>query len=288
MQTTALAPWFGSNRMLAKHVAEELAGCRWVGVPFAGGMCELAHITAPSIVVSDLHRHVINLALVVQSDELRPRLIDWLTRLPFHPDVLAQCQERCRDWENAPYDGKPCLPWACDYFVTCWMGRSHKAGIDDQFNGGLSIRWNGNGGDSNTRYRSAIRSLVEWGRIMRRCNFSVADAFEVIERCEDEDRHGLYLDPPFPGPGDRYKHNCGDTEAEQATWHKRLYESVSRFKRTRVVCRFYNHHLIESLYCDWTWRYLKGRKQSNGAAPEVLLINGPSLCDASAGRGLFA
>lgn len=29
--TTAIAPWYGSNRILAKHVGEELAGCTWVG-----------------------------------------------------------------------------------------------------------------------------------------------------------------------------------------------------------------------------------------------------------------
>ena len=38
---TALAPWFGSNRTLAENVGRALAGCEWVGVPFAGGMCEL-------------------------------------------------------------------------------------------------------------------------------------------------------------------------------------------------------------------------------------------------------
>lgn len=41
---TALAPWFGSNRMLARYVGEELAGCQWVGVPFAGGMAEIFQI----------------------------------------------------------------------------------------------------------------------------------------------------------------------------------------------------------------------------------------------------
>ena len=44
--TRAVAPWFGANRLLAEHVGEELAGNRWVGVPFAGGMSELATIDA--------------------------------------------------------------------------------------------------------------------------------------------------------------------------------------------------------------------------------------------------
>jgi len=61
---TALAPWFGSNRTLAENVGTALAGCQWVGVPFAGGMCELLQIKARSLLVSDLHRHVLNLAAV--------------------------------------------------------------------------------------------------------------------------------------------------------------------------------------------------------------------------------
>jgi hypothetical protein len=50
MTTRAIAPWFGAARLIAESVGEEMAGCRWVGVPFAGSMSELAHIRAGSIV----------------------------------------------------------------------------------------------------------------------------------------------------------------------------------------------------------------------------------------------
>jgi hypothetical protein len=65
---TSIAPWFGSNRTLAENVGKLLRGCSWVGVPFAGGMSELLHITAPSVLVSDLHTHVLNLAAVTPSN----------------------------------------------------------------------------------------------------------------------------------------------------------------------------------------------------------------------------
>lgn len=39
--------------MIAAEVGKELAGMKWVGVPFAGGMAELAHIDAPSLLVSN-------------------------------------------------------------------------------------------------------------------------------------------------------------------------------------------------------------------------------------------
>lgn len=270
LKVTALQPWFGSNRILAKHVGESLDGCHWVGVPFVGGACELAHIKARTIHANDLHRHLINLANVVKDDELRQKLIRRLKRSLFHQEQLAESQDYCR--ENTP-TREPDWLTAYHYFISGWMGRSHKAGIDDEFNGGLSIRWNANGGDSAVRYWNALRGLAEWGRIFRRCTFDCGDAFEFIARVEDADRHGLYVDPPFPGPGKRYKHNCGKGGAEQLAWHKRLFDSLSRFTKTCVVVRFYDHPMIRDLYLDWTWRELQGRTQANKAADEVLLLN---------------
>lgn len=274
MKVTALAPWFGSNRMLAPIVGKELRGCKWVGVPFAGGMSELAHIKASTMVVGDLYRHVINLALVVQNDMLRGGLVNVLDKSPFHPDILDAAQRACESIEEKGHE-MPSLHWATSYFIACWMGRSHKCGIDDEFNGGLSIRWNANGGDSNKRYRSAVEALDGWAEIMRRCNFSVLDCFAFLDRCEDAAGHGIYCDPPFPGPGDRYKHQFSEAQ------HNALANGLGQFKHCRVVCRFYDHPLIRRLYPEprWTWNRLKGRKQSNDEAPEVLIINGPSYTE---------
>lgn len=266
MKITALAPWFGSNRIGAPEVGRLLEGCRWVGVLFAGGMCELAYIDAPTIVVNDQHRDVINLAEVVKSSYQRSKLLQRLRWEAFHPDTLSDAQERCKSAEPPE---KPDFDRACDYFICCWLGRSHKSGIDDEFNGGISIRWNANGGDSNTRYRSAIRALATFGRIFRHCNFTTMDALDMVDRCEDSDGHGLYADPPFPGAGDRYKHKFTERQ------HRELAKKLARFKRTKVVCRFYDHPLIRELYphSHWHWIKGKGRKQTNEAAPEVLLVN---------------
>lgn len=267
MTTTALAPWFGSNRMLAPMVGESLRGCKWVGVPFAGGMSELAHIKASTIVVGDLHRHVIHLACVVKDDSLRAKLIEKLDAAPFHPDALEEAQRQCANKQPGIVMD---VDLAAHYFIASWMGRSHKCGIDDEFNGGLSTRWNANGGDSNKRYRSAVASLQAWGEVMRRCNFVVLDVFDFLDRAEDSAGHGIYCDPPFPGPGDRYKHQF--TEAQ----HTRLAHSLSVFTLTKVVCRFYDHPLIRKLYPPegrWKWTHLEGRKQSNDKAPEVLIAN---------------
>ena len=282
-----LAPWFGSNRLLSKQVGEELAGCPWVGVPFAGGMSELCHLTARTLLVNDLHRHVINLARVISDDSTRSELLHKLDRTAFHPDTLVAAQAFCREAEP---DGPLDLYAAEAYFVCCWMGRSSNSGIDDEFKGRPAIRWNASGGDSAVRFRSALRSMAQFGRIMRRCTFETMDVFDFLTRCEDADGHGLYLDPPFPKLGRRYRHNAGATDAEERAWHTQLRDAVVSFCRTRVVLRFYEHPLIEELYPRdaWTWRELTGRDQANnGAKPELLLINGPSRAVSGVRKGLF-
>ena len=99
------------------------------------------------------------------------------------------------------------------------------------------------------------------------------DVFEFLDRANDHDGNGLYLDPPFPGPGDKYKHQFSESQ------HRRLAAKLAEFKNARIVCRFYDHPLIRELYPEsrWTWRRLKGRDQANNAEKaEVLIINGES------------
>lgn len=275
MAVRAMASWFGANRMNAPAVGQELRGCKWVGVPFAGSMAELSEIGASSIVVSDLHRHVVNLASVVATQ--RREMVDVLRRLPFHPDVLAAAKEFCK--ANEP-NGLNDIAAATQYFICVWMGRSHRAGTVEEFNGGLSRRWNANGGDSNVRYRSAVRSLAAWERIMRRCSFDVMDCFEFLDCCKDVEGHGIYCDAPWPDLGKKYKHKF--TEADQ----RKLATRLRQFTKARVVVRFGDHPLIRELYPapHWTWRMLSSRTQANTDKAEALILNGPSIAKASAGN----
>ncbi|HEV3439386.1 MAG TPA: hypothetical protein VG122_18625 [Gemmata sp.] len=210
---TALAQWFGSNRTLAENVGRALSGCEWVGVPFAGGMCELLHIKARSLLVGDLHRHVVNLAAVAADPVLNPQLCKRLAGLPHHPDVLRATQLRCIDRETVP-EGKafglgiaPDLDWACDYFVCCWWARNGTAGTQREFEAGHSVRWDAGGGDSAPRVRNATDGLGIW----------------------QQGGTWLYLDPPFPGPGDKYKHRF--TVAD----HRRLAGRLLELRACRVV-----------------------------------------------------
>ncbi len=268
---SAIAPWFGSNRLLAHRVGELLKGCRWVGVPFAGGMCELQHITANILAVNDLHRHVINLAEVIRDD--RERLQQYLDALPFHPDQLTDAQERCKAAEANGYlfpaKEDTNFRWAAAYFVCSWMSRSASAGKKDEFNGGLSVRWIPSGGDSVVRFRNATESLTEWQRIMRLCTFTAIDFFQFMRKVVDSPESGVYCDPPFPGPGDAYKFKFGEEEL------RRMAVVLDSFTTARVVVRFYDHPLIRELYPEdrWTWHHpVGGKTQTNEKAPEVLLV----------------
>lgn len=288
MNVTALASWYGSNRMLAEHVGKELSGCAWVGVPFAGGMCELVHIGARSLLVNDIHQHQINLARVTGHPVMGPKLYRTLKRLAYHPQTLQRAQERCElreDLKDDPdglfasgmpdprFEKGPDVEWAADYFVCAWMSRHGSAGTKTEFKAPISLRWNAGGGDSAAHYMGAVRSLVAWRRVFRRCNFTTLDFREFLDQCKDEPGHGIYSDSPFPGPGDRYKYPFTTSDQEA------LADKLKRFRQARVVCRFYDHPLIARLYPEgkgWTWVRRVGRTQTNDDAAEVLIINGPS------------
>ncbi len=271
-KVTALAPWFGSNRTLAPQVGELLRGCSWCGVPFAGSMTELLYIDAPTLVASDLHQHIINLASVAADANLNRELRKLLKTTLFHPDTLAECQRMA----EATKDIRRILPsveMAYWFFVASWMGRSGNGGTDKEFTGKLPVRWTATGGDSCTRLRSAASSLREWYHVLRRANFVVQDCFEFLGNVKDHKGHAVYADPPFPDAGEAYSHKF--TEKDQ----RRLAVKLADFQNCRVVCRFYDHALIRELYPTtlWAWHHYAGRKQSNATGPEVLLVRNGSV-----------
>ena len=268
----SLVPWFGGNRMLAEHVGNQLGPLEWVGIPFFGSGPELLHIRARSVVANDLHRHVINLARAINCPMTRPHLLRALKATLFHPDELGDAQKWCK--EHQPHPGAPDLHAAYCYFISQWMGRSGKAGTKGEFNGAIPVRWSASGGGSAVRFQSAVRSISAWGQALRRVEFVTLDAIEFLDKCVDNERHGVYCDPPFPDAGEEYKH------AIDEAYHRKLAIKLTSFEATRVVCRFYDHPLIRELYREddiraWSWLRLKGRKGTNEEAPEVLIVNGP-------------
>jgi site-specific DNA-adenine methylase len=282
MTTSALAGWFGSNRTLAATVGARMGRVEWAGVPFCGGCCELPHIRCRSGLAADLHRHLINLARVVRAPVFKEDLVCRLDATLFHPDELVAAQRRClareASFESAgglfagdrrPAAEDPDVGWAFDYFVCCWMGRGGQAGTAAEFRQGLSVRWNANGGDSCTRFRSAAASLDWWCDALRAWNFVTLDVFAFLERATDTPGHGIYCDPPWIGPGDAYRHRF--TEADQ----RRLARVLGAYTHARLVVRHGDHPLIRELYPPprWTWIEQTSRSQANTDVAEVLILN---------------
>lgn len=96
------------------------------------------------------------------------------------------------------------------------------------------------------------------------------DAFDFLDKVKDQDGHGVYCDPPFPGPGEKYAYKFGESQ------NRELARRLAVYSMTRVVCRFYDHELIRELYPEgpwgWKWHRFEGRTQTNAIAPEVLLV----------------
>ena len=156
----SLIPYYGSSRLIAPEVGKALAGIPFVAVPFCGGLAELLYFRVSTVLCNDLHRHVINLAIVAADPKLGPTLFRRLRRLPFHPETLESAQRTAKDYERSgKLLGKPDIDAAAAYFVSQWMGRSGKAGTAKELDGGLAIRWNANGGDSALRYSNAVQGL---------------------------------------------------------------------------------------------------------------------------------
>lgn len=260
-----LVQWFGANTENAAEAGRLLEGCRFVGIPFAGGMSEVPYITAKQILVNDLHRHIINLCRVIQQDCCRNWLIEQADSLPYHVDVLALYQGFARFHFDF---SRPNLDAALAYFVCIWMGRGGKAGTPDEFNGALPVRWNAGGGGSNRRYRTAVEALAEWGKAFRRCEFVCMDAFDFLDYFQDSEGHGLFIDAPWPGPAGEYTHKFSEGD------HRQLSGTLWAFEKARIVIRFGEHPLIRELYpeTEWRWIPLESRTQANDRKPEFLIV----------------
>lgn len=270
-KVTAFLPVFGGNRTNAERPGELLGRCDWIGVPFAGGMPEVPYLQARSIVVNDLHRHIVNCARACR--DLGFGMVEYLKKTVFHPDELVRAQEYCKKIDLPSHMSDIDIRGELDchfgaavsYFITQWMGRSGNGSTPKELEGNLSTRWTASGGDSNTRFRSATDAIADFVREFQRCSFTCLDFRKFLEPVRDDAGTGLYLDPPWPDAGDEYLHPF--TEQDQ----NELWGAVSRFRNARIVLRFGEHGKIRSLYREqdgWRWIEASGRTQGNNKQTE--------------------
>jgi len=264
-EITGIVPLFGSNRMQAELPGQLLKGCRWIGIPCCGSLTELRYMQASTIVISDKHKHLINLCKTMADPQLGPALYRQLRRQSFNPEALAESQRWCRSFD--PSD-KIDLNAAFHYFITAWMGRSSQTGTGKEFHGKLPVRWIPSGGDSAVRFSGAVWSIRAWRNILARTNIICMDIFEFLDSAHNEPWAGLYIDPPWLDVGAKYLHKFGEQE------HRALANLLlSKFFKARIVFRHGVHPLLEELYPKSVYHYhdVVSRTAGNNDQAEVLI-----------------
>jgi len=273
MKVGSVAPWFGGKRTLAPTIVREIGPCSSFWELCCGSLAVLfSKPPSASEAVVDLHGDVTNLARVLASDQWTD-LAERVERTIFSDALFEEAKERL---DQAPGDE---VDRAYDYLVVSWMGLNGVAGTD-QHNLNFCVRYTSNGGDPGRRWRSVGDSLPAWHDRLKGVKVLRRDIFSVAERIEDKPGTVIYCDPPYIAKGSRYLHEF--TAAD----HERLAALLSRFERTRVVVSYYDHPTLDVLYDGWTKVSLSASKKmvnsirrASGdqvAAPEILLINGPS------------
>lgn len=254
MKIRSLAPWYGSKRTLAPVIVDLIGRHQVYWEPFCGSMAVLfAKPPCCMETVNDLHGDLINLARVVQDEELGEKLYDKLSR--------TLCAERFF-WESKarwiscePMNGKIDIDRAYDYFVASWMGLNGVSGTE-RCNYAFALRWAGGGGHGAARWRNTVASIPAWHKRLRNVIIIQRDAFEVVDNIKDEAGTVVYCDPPYIDKSDKYIHDfaAGD--------HQRLAQSLRRFQEALVVVSYYDHPEIAALYDGWTKIDVKKSRQS--------------------------
>ena len=280
MKIGCIAPWFGSKRTLAPRIVDELGphGCYWE--PFAGS-CAVLMAKKPATYesINDLHGDWYNLALTLRDPSLAEAIYDRVYRTIFHEQLLPMAKDKLRE----PMPPVPDIERCYWFLVFSWMGLNGVAGTPLHHTGTFAARYSSKGGNGATRWRSVADSIPDWHHRLRGVQILNRDAFELLDALDGAEGTSIYIDPPYIDKGAKYVHDFEPTD------HHRLAAALGRFHKARLVVSYYDHPLLAELYPGWTkvacptiknliqegMRDQKGRVE----APEVLMINGPSLTD---------
>lgn len=278
---SSLAPWFGGKRTLAPRIVEELGPHCAYWEPFCGS-CAVLFAKPPLAfeTVNDLHGDLVNLAMVVAS----PRYID-LVDLAYRTLAAEDLFRHHRGELAIPFT-PPASPAgvedrhvarALSMLVVSWQGLNGTAGTRS-YNQHWSVRWTPSGG--RWGWTKMPESIPFWHQRLRNVTILHRDAFDVIENIGDRNGVAIYCDPPYLKKSDKYEHDFAPAD------HERLAAALARFRLARVVVSYYDHPRLHELYRGWTLRALPirqnlkhsaGNRAGVAMAPEVLLMNGPSL-----------
>ncbi len=283
MKIKAIAPWFGGKRTMAPMIVRELGPHASYWELFCGGISILfAKERCRQEVLNDFHMDLTNLALVLASDHA-VELYERVTRTLYAETIYEDCLARL---QAAPISDAPDVARAYDYLVLSWMGRNGAAGTA-RINYQFTQRYINNGGDSATRWLQVANSIPAWHERLRGVVISRKCGIALAEKIDDAAATSIYADPPYLEEGDAYEHAFASQDGGMfGDDHLRLAIALRKFKHTRVVVSYYDHPRLAELYPGWT-KVICTRAKALAAqnkrgnvraeAPEVLLINGPSV-----------
>lgn len=296
MKISAVVPWYGSKRTLAQRIVAELGPHRSYWDIFCGSMAVLlAKPECSSETVNDLHGDLINLARVIRDPQWGAWLYRQLRRTLVHEELFGEAEEAAASEFGGFDDGANAInaTRAYQFFLATWLGRNGVAGTTKGSCGKqFCVRYTKNGGHQGTRFNSAVASIPYWRQRMREVCILRRNGFDLLERIDDQEGTAIYVDPPYLEKNASYVHDFASAD------HDKLAAALRRFKHARVVVSYYEHQRLAGLYPGWTklaFDVAKGLgqqarrgKEGRISAPEVLLLNGPSLAPAPDGRSLFA
>lgn len=281
MKIATLAPWFGGKRTLAPRIVAELGKHRVYWELFGGGLSVL--LSKPPCVMetaNDMHGQLVNLARCVQTEDAAIALFDRASRTAMHEELFEEQAASLRDLKHEPAPESPSIDQAYAYLVVSWLGMNGVAGTKSH-NHNFCVRYTANGGHAAKRWRSVCDSIPAWWDRLRNVTMLNRDAFDLLDRIDDAPGTAIYLDPPYVTKGAKYVHDFSGID------HLRLAKLASRFKNARVVISYYEHPSLLQWYDGWTFvscptsksLVSSGKRASENAikAPEVLIVNGPSL-----------
>jgi DNA adenine methylase len=262
---------------MATKIVQVLGKHKSYWEPFCGSMAVLfAKEPSSYETVNDLHGDLINLARVVQDDNLAPRLYAKTSRTLCCEQLFRDTVKQWRTNEVIEAPEEPDLDRAYQFFIVSWLGMNGLAGAEG-FHQGFAIRYTGNGGSPTVRFRSAVESIPAWHHRLRGVMIANKDAFAMLPKIEDTPTAVIYVDPPYLSQKVKYAHHF---TREQ---HGQLARELRRFTNTRVVVSYYDDPQLEELYPGWgriDCTLKKGlvsgaKREANNPvrAPEVLLVN---------------
>lgn len=308
MKIKALVPWLGGKRTMGADVVLELGPHSQYFEPFCGSMAVLfAKEPSQKETVNDLHGDLVNLSRVVQHRQCAEKLYERLGRALVSEGLLEDArrhlaQTPCWDMSNST-DNEAVTERAFWYFLASWMGRNGTAGtcrVDYQ----IAVRWTKSGGSPAIRWKNAVDSLPAWHQRLQNVVILHRNAFGILDRFEDVKETAIYADPPYiadsrsgfrfgPGSDHKYLHEFQHAEnssrhlfGREVDDHERLRDVLAGYKKARVVISYYDCPRIRDLYAGWTivehtrQKHLhaqNGRGARPKDAPELLILNGPSL-----------